>query len=61
MYIMYLVNGNWGEWSQCSEPCSDGRGVRNRSCDDPKPSHGGDECVGFSSISCDLKKCEKGL
>ena len=35
--------------------------MKNRSCDDPKPSHGGDECVGFSSISCDLKKCEKGL
>ena len=43
------VNGNWsdwGDWSSCdSEQCTR---RRNRSCNNPEPEYGGDECEGNS-------------
>lgn len=56
----YLVDGNWGEWSQCSEPCSNGRGIKIRLCDNPQPSNGGKPCTGDSERPCDLEICEIG-
>ncbi|XP_062514680.1 A disintegrin and metalloproteinase with thrombospondin motifs adt-1-like isoform X2 [Corticium candelabrum] len=42
------VNGQWGRWSRwssCSKKC---KRSRKRSCDRPKPSDGGNDCVGVA-------------
>ena len=43
---------DWSEWSQCS--CETNDQVRTRSCANPKPANGGNECPGIdrSSKSC---------
>lgn len=43
------INGSWGEWSSwssCSRTCGAGVSVRKRECDHPKPSVGGQFCIG---------------
>ena len=45
-----LVHGNWApweNWGECSASCNaNGHHIRkrNRSCTDPAPAHGGDDC-----------------
>ncbi|KAK5604297.1 hypothetical protein CRENBAI_019880 [Crenichthys baileyi] len=36
----------WSSWGQCSSSCSIGFEVRQRSCNNPSPRHGGRICVG---------------
>ena len=36
--------GNWGAFGACNDTC-DGFKTRSRSCDDPIPSNGGDQCI----------------
>ncbi|XP_028326711.1 semaphorin-5B-like isoform X2 [Gouania willdenowi] len=36
----------WSSWGQCSSSCSIGFEVRQRSCNNPAPRHGGRVCVG---------------
>ncbi|XP_022109876.1 SCO-spondin-like [Acanthaster planci] len=36
----------WADWSECSVTCNYGVIVRQRSCDNPAPQHGGDFCSG---------------
>lgn len=46
---MPLRNGGWtpwSSWSQCSSSCGMGFEVRQRSCNNPSPRHGGRICVG---------------
>ncbi|KAL3870939.1 hypothetical protein ACJMK2_038967 [Sinanodonta woodiana] len=46
------VDGNWSiwaPWSDCSVTCSNGTQVRLRSCTNPSPDNGGDECEGNES------------
>ena len=47
-YAITLVHGNWatwGVWSECTTTCGpDGMRERNRTCTDPDPLHGGDDC-----------------
>ena len=49
-FQLLLVHGNWSEWSQwsnCSQICGDyGLIHRNRSCNNPEPQHGGNNCSG---------------
>ncbi|XP_023195302.1 hemicentin-1 [Xiphophorus maculatus] len=51
------INGNWGQWSswgRCSKTCNGGQMRRYRTCDNPRPSHGGRACGGADS---QMQKC----
>ncbi|GIY02351.1 a disintegrin and metalloproteinase with thrombospondin motifs 16 [Caerostris extrusa] len=44
-----MIDGGWGpfsEWSNCSRPCGGGLMIRERKCDSPPPSNGGNYCKG---------------
>lgn len=49
----------WGSWTPCSRTCSNGTRSRNRTCTNPKPSHGGKQCQGvrIESTVCILNDC----
>ncbi|WAR26346.1 LOW QUALITY PROTEIN: HMCN1-like protein [Mya arenaria] len=51
------VWGEWGHWTGCDVTCSFGNQMRNRSCDNPLPEFGGQECAGEES---EFQKCKKG-
>ncbi|KAL3890478.1 hypothetical protein ACJMK2_002760, partial [Sinanodonta woodiana] len=36
----------WGNWGVCSQTCDNGFQIRNRSCTNPVPQHGGQHCTG---------------
>ncbi|RUS91461.1 hypothetical protein EGW08_000785, partial [Elysia chlorotica] len=38
--------GEWSEWSSCTVTCGGGTRNRQRACDNPTPSLGGQECAG---------------
>lgn len=48
---------HWSDWSVCSVTCSQGIQVRFRTCSNPSPQHGGQNCSGNSS---DLRNCDSG-
>ena len=63
MMIDVLVDGGWGDWSSwqpCSASCGEGVELRHRTCDRPRPEHGGRECVGRDTDRrpCRLATCE---
>jgi len=52
--------GQWGDYSDCSETCGgQGQQTRSRSCDNPSPSSGGDDCEGAYTESrhCNMQEC----
>ena len=56
------VDGGYGAWKNvgsCSQTCGEGLQEQTRSCDNPKPQHGGYQCQGDSSqqISCNMGPC----
>ncbi|WAR26354.1 HMCN1-like protein [Mya arenaria] len=51
------VWGEWGHWSRCDVTCALGNQMRNRSCDNPFPAFGGQECAGERT---EFQKCQKG-
>ncbi|VDI21041.1 Hypothetical predicted protein [Mytilus galloprovincialis] len=55
------VDGGWGLWSNptCSVTCGNGIQSRNRSCDSPVPSAGGETCNGSSveTSDCSSRDC----
>ena len=60
--IYTSVDGGWtefGAWSQCSAKCGGGNQTRNRSCTNPAPAYGGDDCVGSAQESqeCNNQSC----
>lgn len=49
----------WSEWNQCSTTCGNGTQTRNRSCTDPIPQYGGEDCSGdtIETKRCHLRHC----
>ncbi|XP_060582797.1 A disintegrin and metalloproteinase with thrombospondin motifs 1-like [Ruditapes philippinarum] len=57
-----IVDGSWGNWlnwGACSVTCGDGTRSRSRSCNNPSPSNGGEQCQGsnVNSQNCNIKEC----
>jgi hypothetical protein len=55
-------HGNWGSygnWGSCSQTCGPGTQTRTRTCSNPAPMHGGNQCTGSGaeSRSCTVKSC----
>ncbi|WAR30371.1 CADN-like protein, partial [Mya arenaria] len=52
----------WGQWSGCDVSCGNGTRSRARSCDNPAPAQGGDDCVGpkHDQDVCVLQTCQDG-
>ncbi|XP_061923374.1 semaphorin-5B-like isoform X2 [Entelurus aequoreus] len=48
----------WSSWGQCSTTCGTGFELRQRSCNNPSPRHGGRVCVGAGR---DERFCNEGL
>ncbi|XP_065652931.1 uncharacterized protein LOC136071786 [Hydra vulgaris] len=50
-------DGMWGEWNklECSNTCGKGIHFLSRSCDNPRPSYNGQDCIGVSNYTevCD--------
>ncbi|KFO28580.1 Hemicentin-1 [Fukomys damarensis] len=56
------THGNWSPWSAwgtCSRTCSGGQMRRYRTCDDPRPFHGGRACAGPDTQlqRCNTDRC----
>ena len=56
------VHGGLSEWSaydECSESCGPGTHTRTRSCDNPAPEHGGDDCGELTEETdpCEITPC----
>jgi len=62
-YIVFtVVNGDWSEWSEweeCSVTCGGGNKTRNRTCTEPEPQYGGNNCTGHDTnyTSCNDYPC----
>ena len=63
-FLSLIVHGQWSLWSNwtdCSTTCGNGTQSRNRTCTNPFPQHGGQDCVGNKTQyrSCDYirKEC----
>jgi len=56
------INGGWGEWLDwevCSVSCGGGEQTRLRSCDNPAPEHGGDDCSVDGSSNSETQNCNE--
>ncbi|XP_033122270.1 thrombospondin-2-like isoform X2 [Anneissia japonica] len=56
------VHGGWSEWElwdTCTKSCNGGLRSRSRTCDNPVPQFGGDDCDDSSSVteSCNVQGC----
>ena len=64
--IFFCLDGNWGSWSSfssCSKSCGGGATMsRSRHCNNPKPSRGGNPCVGSDTqaVTCKTPSCIPG-
>ena len=49
------VDGGWSHWGRCSVSC--GGGSQTRTCTDPSPANGGEDCVGEPRQECNMDGC----
>ena len=58
---MCIVDGGWSNWSvgNCSKLCDRGIKEKTRSCSNPAPSCGGNNCIGESVeiVECNTIPC----
>ncbi len=62
---MIFADGGWSEWSVwdlCTLTCGGGIQTHTRTCSNPTPEHGGQECQGNDSEaqSCNEDPCSVG-
>ena len=62
IFCCFQVNGNysdWKPWSKCSKDCGNGTQQRTRTCTNPAPANGGNNCTGPASETrhCNTKPC----
>ena len=60
--LTVAVDGGWsayGAWTECSASCGDGSQSRSRTCNNPSPAHGGQQCSGQATENrvCSSAKC----
>ena len=60
--VSILVNGGfslWSAWTTCSKACGTGSQSRRRTCSNPVPADGGQNCTGEyeQAKSCKLTSC----
>ena len=60
----YTVDGGFAEWSEfgpCDKSCGGGKKTRIRTCDNPLPKYGGDNCASLGeaveSSECNTHGC----
>lgn len=49
------VDGGWSNWSVCSASC--GGGTQTRTCTNPSPANGWNNCVGANTQACNTQVC----
>ena len=49
------LDGGWSDFGACSKAC-DG-GTQSRTCSNPAPANGGNNCVGDSTSACNTQAC----
>ncbi|XP_052809330.1 coadhesin-like [Mya arenaria] len=57
-----VIDGSWsvwGSWGRCDVTCGNGTKSRVRSCNNPAPAHGGDDCQGAKeqTSTCVVNPC----
>lgn len=60
--LILSVNGQWSgwkPWSGCTRSCGSGIQTRARTCTNPSPAHGGQDCVGLGDETrpCNNNHC----
>ena len=66
--MLIPVNGGYTAWTgfgACSANCGEGTYTRTRSCTNPSPAFGGDDCTSLGpdteTVSCKVKECPSKL
>ncbi|XP_052715476.1 A disintegrin and metalloproteinase with thrombospondin motifs adt-1-like isoform X1 [Crassostrea angulata] len=49
----------WSVWAECTVPCGGGTSMRERTCTNPSPQHGGKQCEGEANetVECNTNIC----
>ena len=50
----------WSTWSACSVECAGGNQTRTRTCNEPRPDNGGQNCpseTGYDIRQCNSQSC----
>ena len=60
--VLLTVDGqwsNWTNWTTCSKTCGTGQQQRTRTCSNPPPAHGGNQCTGQAQETqdCNTHSC----